>query len=971
VFLRRPLKAEPNGWLGPGERWGARRGLPLSSPRQDPPLDVVPVDMPVSNSPLRTEVELDELAGSVRALLQAVEDGWTWHVEVPWAYVGPVGVELPEQGWKLHIAATEASALAVLEATTPLLLAEGTSFKFAASRRYVRVLNSGSAARASGGKFLTIYPLDDAQAVRLAEACHRATAGMGGPAILSDRPYRPGSLVHYRYGGFRAQPAIDSDGMVVHQLRSPSGEFVPDVRAAAYHVPSWVEDPFVAPLPEPPSQAPAGPMVLNDRYVMRGALRHANKGGVYLAEDRRTGQLVVLKEGRPHVGGDDSGSDARDQIRHEARMLELVGSVGRSPRLVEVFEQSGHVFLVEDHVPYPLLRDVVSGAFDPPEPGLPPADVVTLAARVAETMAAFHAAGVVLRDFNPNNLLVSPTDEFVVIDLELAHAQGEPSGPAAGTPGYSSPEQLQGQPAGLADDYWSLGATIAHLATGADPYLPADVNHTWSDQERLRAWVSEQVEDRLVEPRMAEIILGCMAARPQDRWNPDAVLAALRGEGRRTGRARGPGRRAGMTTTIRQHPRSAADELSDHADVPGHVAGWLLATIGTGTSGHLWPAGPNGVTLDPVTVQSGASGVGLFLCQALGQFGGHPRAGDDSRLREAVSSTATWVSEQVSRGPERPPGLYFGLSGVAWFLTEAAAALGRDDLVRRANELALSLPVRGPNSDLTHGTAGVGLGQLHQWVHSGDDRFLARAVLAAEHLVRSAQRHRGRDMAAVTWPVPASARTRLAGTTSYGFAHGNSGIATFLLYAGAATGESQFTAVGLEALDALLPLAVDVDGASFWPSGPGEKAEEFWPHWCNGSSGIGTALLRAWAVTGEHRYRAAAERAGVAVLRERWRGSAVQCHGLAGDAELLLDLGVFTDEARYAELAARAAEALYLQRRQDGPFAVFADDTGAGVSAGYGIGVAGVGSFFLRLATGGPRLLLLDELLPVEGRPGP
>jgi lantibiotic modifying enzyme len=316
----------------------------------------------------------------------------------------------------------------------------------------------------------------------------------------------------------------------------------------------------------------------------------------------------------------------------------------------------------------------------------------------------------------------------------------------------------------------------------------------------------------------------------------------------------------------------------------------------------------------------------------------------------------------VSGGPPRPPGLYFGLSGVAWFLTEAAATLGRDDLARRADELALTLPVSVPNSDLTHGTAGIGLGQLHQWARGGDDRFLARAVLSAEHLVQTARRHPGGDVATVTWPVPASAPTRLAGITSYGFAHGNAGIATFLLAAGAATGEEQFTALGLEALDALLPLAVDVEEAWFWPTGPGEKAEEFWPHWCDGSAGIGTAFLRGWAVSGESRHLDAAERAAAGVLRERWRSSTVQCHGLAGGAELLLDLGAFTGDARYADLASRAAAALSLQRRQDGPFTVFADDTGSSVSAGFGIGLAGVGSFFLRLTRGGPRLLMLDEL---------
>ena len=100
-------------------------------------------------------------------------------------------------------------------------------------------------------------------------------------------------------------------------------------------------------------------------------------------------------------------------------------------------------------------------------------------------------------------------------------------------------------------------------------------------------------------------------------------------------------------------------------------------------------AGPSGSPLDPVNVQSGASGVGLFLARAATVMD------DDHALRKALADTAAWVSHQVADGPHRPPGLHFGLSGVAWFLTEAAVVLDRDDLLRRANELSLSLPVPG------------------------------------------------------------------------------------------------------------------------------------------------------------------------------------------------------------------------------------------------------------------------------------
>src|SRR5581483_1989154 len=333
----------------------------------------------------------------------------------------PVGVTSPEQGWKLHISATAASAPGVLAAAVPVLVAEGVPFKFAAGGRIVRLLNSTHADRASGGKFITVYPADDAQAVRLAEACHRATEGLAGPVILSDRAYRPGSLVHYRYGGFSAAPAIDPDGVVVHLIKGPDGTPLADERTASYRAPSWLTDPFqeTQPVPAQTAAASTSPatVVLNGRYRIQGALSHANKGGTYLAEDGATGELVVVKEGRPHVG-DDGRGDARARIRHEARMLTLVDGLGRAPRLVDVFEQGGHVFLVEEYVDAPSLRDIVEGdSGDGPATALPPGEQRVLATALAETMAAFHAAGLLIGDFNPNNILVT-ADGVRIIDLE-------------------------------------------------------------------------------------------------------------------------------------------------------------------------------------------------------------------------------------------------------------------------------------------------------------------------------------------------------------------------------------------------------------------------------------------------------------------------------------------------------------------------------------------------------------------------
>ncbi|HYH50482.1 MAG TPA: hypothetical protein VEG38_13135, partial [Acidimicrobiia bacterium] len=217
-------------------------------------MDVAPLALPLQIGP----PVISDLSATARALVAASEGEWRFEVVGPWAFATPAGAHSPEQGWKLHISATEASAADVLAATVPVLVAEAVPFKFAADHKVVRLLNSTHADRASGGKFITIYPADDEQAVRVAEACHRATEGLTGPAILSDRAYRPGSLVHYRYGGFSATPAIDNDGVVVHVIKGPDGSPLPDERTPSYRAPSWLTDPFQPAQPAATAATAAG-----------------------------------------------------------------------------------------------------------------------------------------------------------------------------------------------------------------------------------------------------------------------------------------------------------------------------------------------------------------------------------------------------------------------------------------------------------------------------------------------------------------------------------------------------------------------------------------------------------------------------------------------------------------------------------------------------------------------------------------
>src|SRR5882724_8220822 len=137
------------------------------------------------------------IAAAVGAVLADGSDGWSIQRDGIWYVAQPIGRPLREQGWKLHMSATPLSMLELVARAVPVLAAGRCAFKYPAGMDVVRWLTSSRCPRPAAGKCLTAYPADDDEFRRLAARLDRVTTGLPGPQILSDRPYRPGSVVHY------------------------------------------------------------------------------------------------------------------------------------------------------------------------------------------------------------------------------------------------------------------------------------------------------------------------------------------------------------------------------------------------------------------------------------------------------------------------------------------------------------------------------------------------------------------------------------------------------------------------------------------------------------------------------------------------------------------------------------------------------------------------------------------------------
>ncbi|MFC8718791.1 class IV lanthionine synthetase LanL [Kitasatospora sp. NPDC057198] len=902
---------------------------------------------------------------------------WTVAVEGFWCTVRPPGRELPAQGWKLHVSAASSVAVEVLSAVAAAIADDPCAFKFTADREKLHEINSRNSERGSAGKFITAYPGDDEQFRRLAGELHLATAGMPGPVILSDRPYRPGSLVHYRYGAFAGRSVLGNDGAYRSMLRAPGGALVEDVRTAVYRRPPWVADPVEGagsttggkpapgsgpapggpapgsgPAPGGAGQVPAQPgpgarrgsVLLDDRWALTAALRHSAKGGVFLGRDRATGAEVVVKQARAHIEVDRAGTDARTALRHEAELLARLADTGLTPRVHALVEQQDSLFLVQDRIPGQALGSWVAARLRRDgTPDVPWAEAGPMALALLDLVERVHRRGLVLRDLSPGNVLVTPDGGVRLVDLELAVPAGTLAG-SAGTPGYRAPEHCGPHPTGRAahsTDLYALGGLYFLLATGHDPLLPEDLPRARPVDERLGRWLALAAREGDTARRLAPLVLGLRDGAADRRWSLEHVRAAL---------AAAPAPTAPAVTTPPALDRLLHDGLR-------HLARGATPQ----RRDRLWPTVPNGLLTDPCNVQHGAAGVLALLARAAGAPLPEPAR---ERARATAATAATWIERRCAAEPVVLPGLHFGRAGTAWALFDAAEALDDPGLAERAAGLAAKLPLDWPNPDVCHGAAGAGLAQLRAHRATGARTFLDRAARCARHLVAAARE----EPYGTVWPVPADFDSALAGATHLGHAHGVAGIGTFLLAAATVLADGGDPAHAATAADAraaadraarTLAATARRDGpAAWWPQSHGDPEHVRLAHWCSGSSGVGTFLVRHWRATGDEDSHRLAVAAGRAVLNARWHAGTSACHGLAGNGEYLLDLAEATGETRFRQGAQDLAALIAARTALHDGLLVLPDETGTTATPAYGTGTAGPLAFLLRLRHGGPRMWL-------------
>ncbi len=215
---------------------------------------------------------------------------------------------------------------------------------------------------------------------------------------------------------------------------------------------------------EQPAGALDGSVVGRWRVVAR--LASGGMGDVYRV--RRADADVPWDAALKVLRAGCSGAELARRFDGEGRMLAALNH----PDIVSLLDLGA----LEDGRPYFVMELVDGMPIDRhcAHARLGLRDRLELFLRVCSAVRHAHQRLVLHCDLKPSNVLVTSEGHPKLLDFGIAElataaaaARGWPT-----TPGYSSPEQVRGDPLTVAADVWSLGAVLHELLTGELPATP-------------------------------------------------------------------------------------------------------------------------------------------------------------------------------------------------------------------------------------------------------------------------------------------------------------------------------------------------------------------------------------------------------------------------------------------------------------------------------------------------------------------
>jgi len=282
------------------------------------------------------------------------------------------------------------------------------------------------------------------------------------------------------------------------------------------------------------------------RYTVLGLVGRGGMGEVYAAYDPGLDRRIALK--LMSAEGTAKDDNAEERLTREAQAIAKLSH----PNVVIVHDVGtfeGQVFLAMEFVEGPTLA---AWLVERPRSWR---EVLAMFVQAARGLAAAHAAGLVHRDFKPQNVLVAPDGTARVMDFGLARRIGEagaqgvavgraegaadPSltrtGELLGTPLYMAPEQFAGGRIDARADQFSYCVALYWALSGVHPFGGSNSSELSSKVQR--GDVATPAKKIAAPSRIQKALLRGLSVDPEARWpSMDALVDELLRDPRRRAR---------------------------------------------------------------------------------------------------------------------------------------------------------------------------------------------------------------------------------------------------------------------------------------------------------------------------------------------------------------------------------------------------------------------------------------------------
>ncbi len=264
--------------------------------------------------------------------------------------------------------------------------------------------------------------------------------------------------------------------------------------------------------------------VLNSRYTILRKVGGGGMGAVYLATDQNLGGVErAVKEMVQSSIEEEAQLKAIEDFKRESMILSSLDHPS-IPTIYDYFydEAECRFYLVMKYI---SGGDLASRLRAAPGGKIEERLVAEWALQISDVLAYLHGlpTTIVYRDLKPSNIMLDGnTGRVMLIDFGIARSinHQERGVTAVGTMGYAPPELFSGQVEPRSDIY-SLGSTMFHLLTGADPQNNPLLIFDFQKNPRPRQ-INPQLSDQ-----MERILMRCVEYNAESRFSSAKELKTV------------------------------------------------------------------------------------------------------------------------------------------------------------------------------------------------------------------------------------------------------------------------------------------------------------------------------------------------------------------------------------------------------------------------------------------------------------